>query len=56
LVADERFETIAHATLNRADCAQRLATVLSRIASGADQCTNQFSRRFFVALRHPIIG
>ena len=31
LVADERFETIAHAALNRADCAQRLATVLSRV-------------------------
>jgi hypothetical protein len=36
LVADERFETIAHAALNRADCAQRLATVLSRVASGSD--------------------
>ena len=32
----ERFETIAHAALNRADCAQRLATVLSRVASGSD--------------------
>ena len=31
LVVDERFETIAHAALNRADCAQRLATVLSRV-------------------------
>lgn len=36
LVADGRFEDITHVAIGRADCAQRLASVLSRVASGAD--------------------